>query len=394
VLAGGVVLPHHGVGRFPDPVRVAQCHAGAAETGARETRAVDARLLLQQGHEPIQFARGHFVIVAQARVRGVHQCTELLRRAARDRLQHAGVLGHHVARPPLQQLGQRVEPAHVVDVAQGRHAEQPRRFLALRAPLVVAAAGQRARDPGVEHQHGGPRRQIDEAALQAARVQQQGARRVGEAGGHLVHDPAVDAGMLDLGALRELRDQHVVEVEAQQLAQAAQGGDLQRGARREPDADRHVGLDVDLQSGHIDTATAHQHQAAVDVAGEMLRRRCVEREPHGLALPLRVQREPGRGHAAHGHPRALRDRDRQDEAVVVVRVLAQQVHAAGRVGRRVGPLAEDPFEPGAVRAAHSATSTCCSSRAFSSGKASIAKKPAASSVPARYFRRSRVRYGG
>ena len=44
--------------------------------------------------------------------------------------------------------------------------------------------------------------------------------------------------------------------------------------------------------------------------------------------------------------------------------------------------------------AHPDTSTCCSSLAFSSGSASIAKKPAAISVPARYFSRSRVRYGG
>ena len=126
----------------------------------------------------------------------------------------------------------------------------------------------------------------------------------------------------------------------------------------------------------------------------MFRRRRIECEVHGVALALRVQGEARRGPPPHRHPRALRDRDRQHEAVVVVRVFAQQVDAPRRIGDGVGRAAEDRLETVDRIVLHSRTSTCCSSRAFSSGSASIAKKPAASSVPARYLRRSRVRYGG
>ena len=66
--------------------------------------------------------------------------------------------------------------------------------------------------------------------------------------------------------------------------------------------------------------------------------------------------------------RLLRDRDRQDKAVVVVGVLAEQVDAARRVADRVRRATEYGFERLHCRD----TSTCCSSRALSSGSASIA----------------------
>ena len=82
------------------------------------------------------------------------------------------------------------------------------------------------------------------------------------------------------------------------------------------------------------------------------------------------------------------ERDRQDEAVVVVGVLAEQVDASGRARQGFGQAPEGAHEG----VAHDRlTGTACSSRALSSGSASMAKKPAPSSVPARYLRRSRVR---
>jgi hypothetical protein len=41
-----------------------------------------------------------------------------------------------------------------------------------------------------------------------------------QAGRHLVHDAAVDARIVDLGALGDLRQHHVVEFEAEQVRSA------------------------------------------------------------------------------------------------------------------------------------------------------------------------------
>jgi hypothetical protein len=176
--------------------------------------------------------------------------------------------------------------------------------------------------------------------------------------------------VLDLGALRHLGDGDVVDAGAEQAAQRAQRRDLERGARRQADADRHVGRDVDVEGRNGAACTAHLVQAAVDVAGELLLGRAVEREGHDGAEIVRAQREARAGGAADRDGGLLRQRHRQDEAVVVVGVLAQQVDPARRTGERVRLATERGPK---ARAAHRRlTSMACSSRALSSGSASMA----------------------
>ena len=136
--------------------------------------------------------------------------------------------------------------------------------------------------------------------------------------------------MDDLGALRELGDAHIVERLAGEVAQRAQGGHLERGARRQPHAHRHVGVDADVDGRHVDADRACLDEAAVHVGGEVLGRRLLEREALGAAELHRLERVHAVVAAAHRHARALRDRDGQHEPVVVVGVLAQQVHPPGR----------------------------------------------------------------
>ena len=132
---------------------------------------------LQQRHQSVELRRRHLVIVAQAGMRSVHQRAERRGRGAGHCLEHAGVLGHHMAGSALQQVGQGRQPVHPGDVAQRRHAQQASGFLALGAALVVAAGGERPRDARIEHQHGAAGRQFHEAPLQRSRVQQQRAPR-------------------------------------------------------------------------------------------------------------------------------------------------------------------------------------------------------------------------
>ena len=154
--------------------------------------------------------------------------------------------------------------------------------------------------------------------------------------------------MLALGPLRDARELDVVEMRAGQPAQGAQRRDLERRARRQADVHRHPGFDVDVERiGHAAEAIGEFAQAAVDVAPEALARRFGEREPDGLVELPRVHPMPAARRPADRHFGALRNRDRQHEAVVVVGVLAEQVDAAGRVRHRVGRAAEGSFESGA-----------------------------------------------
>ena len=114
----------------------------------------------------------------------------------------------------------------------------------------------------------------------------------------------------------------------------------------------------------LDLADAAEHVAAERLVGKL-----AGQEPERLGEALGQQRELGALGTTDRDGRSLRERDRQDAAVVVVGVLAEQVDAAGRAGDGVGR----PAERGLETAAHDRiTATACSSRALSSGSASIA----------------------
>src|ERR1700716_1267779 len=76
------------------------------------------------------------------------------------------------------------------EVAQLRHAELAGRLLALGAAGVVLAAGDAVRDARVDDDQVGRGWQGNPPKLQAARVQEQRRGLIGQAGGHLIHDPA------------------------------------------------------------------------------------------------------------------------------------------------------------------------------------------------------------
>ena len=155
----------------------------------------------------------------------------------------------------------------------------------------------------------------------------------------------------------------------------------------------------------------------------MFCRRLSQGEAHHAVEHVRIQRILTPAITAHADARLLFDCDRQHITIVVIGMFAQQIDAAGRLPdclghtakyclktahrlalkelaisrplvARVGPHSRrtTKSEKRSFGGPHSmVTSTCCNSRALSSGSTSIAKNPAAISVPARYLSRSRVR---
>src|SRR5215213_8623804 len=105
----------------------------------------------------IYLRHGDLEVVTHRFVRGIQQRCQLGDPAGTqdfDSLQHPGVLGNDMSYPAfvhwIWKLVQR--GLEVGDVAQGRHAEQPCRFLAAGSARSVFAVYQRVRGLGVQHQ--------------------------------------------------------------------------------------------------------------------------------------------------------------------------------------------------------------------------------------------------
>ena len=96
--------------------------------------------------------------------------------------------------------------------------------------------------------------------------------------------------MSDLRALGELRDEDIVERKREELSQGAQRRDFQRRARRQTNAYRHIGGDVDFQSRHDGALQPCFFDAPVNVLRELGRRRLTGAELRGLVEIRRVDR--------------------------------------------------------------------------------------------------------
>src|SRR5437867_4088046 len=253
-----------------------------------------------------------------------------------------------------ERVGERGAPREVRDgeVAERPHAEERAGALALGPAGVVAAGAIAVRDPGVDDQQLRRRRQRDAPALQAPRVDQERPPLDAEARRHLVHHPDARADELVLGPLAEERPPDVVEREAKGRAQRAQHRDLERGAGGEARPDRHAGRDAEVEAEDQRAVGPQRPREPLHVvepaaAGRLRTER--------VLLHLARQARARRAHLLVGARRelghrALRDRHREHEALVVVRVLADQVDPTRRVGRDGRGPAEERREAHATSA--------------------------------------------
>ena len=268
-----------------------------------------------------------------------HQRAERLdvaRLERRHRSQHPVVLGHDVPGPPqpliAQVRGRQLRDGHV---AKCRHPQLVRRLLACPSAVAVAAGGVRVGHPGVHDDQAQPElleRERDAADLHRPAVQEDRRAVPAVHRGHLIHD--ADRRPDDVG-LRPLAGQgqhRAVHVDAGQVAQGQADGALQccAGGQARPARYGAVHDDVGARHGHSGLAQRPCHPEDV-------------RRPAPDALPRQLGDGRGRTRPELGRPAAehavlaprdrgralLVDRDREHETVVVVGVLAHQVHPAG-----------------------------------------------------------------
>ena len=217
-------------------------------------------------------------------------------------------------------------------VSQRTYAEQPGGKLALRPPLVVGRGGQRSWLLRVAQDDAQPGRNGRVLDLEAPRVQEHRLPRPSHRRGHLVHDPAVHAHEEVLALLAELGERLVPNLEILKPVPDLSERHLQRrrGAHAAPHGDvaRKHRMEVLPLVAVLTQRPPHPRRIPAPVV-ELTRSHRAEVERVGLA-------QLGRPH--HGQiPRGRRrdpglsvDRHREDETVVVVRVLADEVDPSGR----------------------------------------------------------------
>ncbi len=259
--------------------------------------------------------------------------------------QHAPVLRHDVAAPPVDAVRHRVPAGvehfqrHVAQRANRgrRRCEHTRPLVALGAALVVAVAGERVCRHRVADDDLDPLGHWDPVHGERARVQQQGAPRPAVAGDELIHHPALRAGELALRLLAHPRDRGGLERQARYVEERAGRCDFQRGRGAQPRADRDGAVDGQLRAGQPAARPLEHRGHAANIVGPGPGRAGglrVEIDVGRLGICRRAEHQPAiaaRGRLDRGE---AVDRHRQDVAVVVIRVLADEIDAAGRASRQ------------------------------------------------------------
>lgn len=239
----------------------------------------------------------------------------------------ARVLGDDVARdrivPYLCELG----------VAESRHAEPASRVLARRPPSRVRRVLEPPRDPGVDGEDGEPGRQRHRLDVERTAVDQQRGAVHAEQRRQLVHDPGRNSGRTLLGRLAQARQLDPLELEGRRVCERQRAGDLERGARRKPaslgDGRRDLRLDAHGRATPIGGGAHDAGDQPPPLRPGVPRLVAAVRGDVDLAgVTLGRDTHAPVARRSRAHDRLPVDCHRQDEAVVVVRVVAHQVHTA------------------------------------------------------------------
>ena len=241
-----------------------------------------------------------------------------------------------VTHAAVERLGKRRDAratSSSCEIAERPDAEQRRGALALGAARVVVAARVAVGDARVDHDERERRRQRHRLVREAPRVEEERRAGVREARGHLVHHPDARADEVVLRTMGEARQGDVVERARAKAARSARSSATSSAALDErPAAERHVGGDRGASKPRSARPLGEHPRAPLDVVEPVAGR--------ALSLPSRYSADGAAADRRAGDAdavvlpqrqldrRPLRNGRRQHEAVVVVRVLADQVHAA------------------------------------------------------------------
>src|SRR5919112_2702435 len=322
-----------------------ETHRGAAEAPARHARAEHSSDAPRRLREHVQLRTAHLVVVAQGLVREAHQAADLFQVSAPQRVgggERARVLRDDVAAAPPHDLGKlrgvalELPDAHVPQLlrAGDEAAQEAHALLALGAARVVLRARKLVLVVRVLYRHADLRGvERDGRGFERAAVYQERVPLPPERGDELVHDAAHRPDVCVLGLLPRERERDAVDLRARDRGEREPRRDFERGRRGEPRPLGHVRDEHQVRATQARAPALQRARHALDVVQpEAAARlaRAVEVEGEGLAAVERVDVDQAVFARGGGDERRAVYRHRQDEAAVVVRVLAYEVDAAGR----------------------------------------------------------------
>ena len=197
------------------------------------------------------------------------------------------------------------------------------------------------RHAAVNHEQIAGRRQGDAAKVERARVEEKGLAAAREGTGHLVHDADGRTDELVLGTTASPGELDIAEIQLEHRAERPADRDLEGGAGRQAAAEWDRRCNAQIEAGIAGAGEQDRRHAANEVhpvvTADLPAQRVLDDASPGKALTPDAHLSIAAGRDLDDG--GLRDGAGEDEAVVVVSVIAHEVHAAGRLGaddRRAG----------------------------------------------------------
>ena len=285
----------------------------------------------------------------------VGDAVEVERFEGDDALEDAAILVDDMAAAPpgdrVEAIARRGEfPG--ADVAQGGRAraiacERRHALLALPATPIVLAVREAMAHAAVDHDEAQPRGQAHGAVAQRAAIEKQGAAAFAEQRGHRVHDAAARTDEAVLGVPAKQGEFDRIEGCAGERQECPADGDEQCCRGTQPGADRDLARDPQVRPAQRQSGGEQRTRDTLRMVAPVAARRRVDlveiqRDRLDEVLGLHDELAVAAGHGRD--PGGAVERHREDETLVVVGVLADQIHPARGTHR------ERP-RPGAVEQA-------------------------------------------
>ena len=320
-----------------------QVDGAAAEAAAHDTRTRHIHLAGQLVQE-IQFLAAYLVQLAHAEMGLIHHLTHGLVVSALEGIadiQHTLNLADNVLRPQeillRNLLADLVQPLALC-IAQEFNfgmifADSRRCVFTGSAALVVGARCQFVLDAGInQHQLVPLRIEGEVFVLQRLAVETDQATGLAEQGGELVHDATLDPAVVVFRGLADLGQLELVDTVVEQVVQGKSESAFQGCRRGEAGAQRDVTRENRAETMHLATALDHLPAHPEQIAGPALVGLVflVQAKFAILVMMHRICLDLLRSVHHDFRHNTLIDGSREHIATIVVRVLANQIHASGR----------------------------------------------------------------